>query len=325
MFNIVIIGAGQLGSRHLQSLAKMDISISIEVVDPNGEQLKIAKERFGQASQNFNVQKVHYCNVLNDTRLDFDLCIIATTADIRGRVTKELLNTKKVKNIIFEKVLFQSLSDYDEIQELLMKNKVNAWVNCPRRMYPFYYEIKKYFKSEERISYHITGGDWGLASNAIHCIDNMAFYNGIYDYDVDISNLDQEIYSSKRKGFIELGGTLKITSSNKSELILHSKKYSNAPEVISILGETCHAIVLESLGKAFIARSNNDWQWQEINFRVPYQSELTHLAATEILLKRHCSLTPFGDSAKLHKTLIAAFLHHIELISHQKSNDCPIT
>ncbi len=34
MSKIAIIGAGQLGSRHLQGLAKSDIKISIEVVEP---------------------------------------------------------------------------------------------------------------------------------------------------------------------------------------------------------------------------------------------------------------------------------------------------
>ena len=34
MINVALIGAGQLGSRHLQALALSEIPMNIEVVDP---------------------------------------------------------------------------------------------------------------------------------------------------------------------------------------------------------------------------------------------------------------------------------------------------
>lgn len=325
MHNIVLIGAGQLGSRHLQSLAKIDIPVSIDVVDPGLEQLKTSKERFEQIPEHINIYSVHYHTSLRDIRSDIDLCVIATTADVRSKITKELLSMKKVKNIIFEKVLFQSLNDFDDIEELLTKKKVNAWVNCPRRMYPFYREMKKLFKPGERISYHVNGGEWGLACNSIHFIDQMVFLIGITDYEIDVSDLDNEIFESKRAGFYELSGTLKITYHNKSELVLHSKKDSKAPDVISILGETCHVVVFESAGRVLISDFDDHWQWRKIDFKIPYQSELTHLAVTEILSEGHCDLTEFKDSSKLHKPMIKAFLHHFEAISGQKLDMCPIT
>lgn len=325
MNNIVLIGAGQLGSRHLQSLAKMDIPVSIEVVDPSLEQLRTAKERFEQIPEHIKIPSIQYLNSLHDVKNEIDLCVIATTADVRGRVTKELLNAKKVKNIIFEKVLFQSISEYDEIGELLIKNEISAWVNCPRRMYSFYTDVKKYFKTGERISYYVNGGDWGLACNSIHLIDHMAFYNGMTDFEIDITGLDKNIYANKRKGFLEFGGTLKINYSNGSEILLHSQAGNRAPVVISILNETCHMVIFESAARALISHNISGWEWKEIDVKIPFQSELTHLAATEILSEGHCGLTGFKDSSELHKPLIKAFLQFLESISGQRYDKCPIT
>ena len=43
--HIAIIGAGQIGSRHLQGLTKIKQSINITVIDPNPAALKMAKKR----------------------------------------------------------------------------------------------------------------------------------------------------------------------------------------------------------------------------------------------------------------------------------------
>ena len=44
MKKIALIGAGQLGSRHLQGLAKSDLCLSIEVVEPFEGSKNIAKQ-----------------------------------------------------------------------------------------------------------------------------------------------------------------------------------------------------------------------------------------------------------------------------------------
>ena len=325
MYKIVLIGAGQLGGRHLQSLAKMDIPILIDVVDLGLEQLNLAKERFEQIPEHVKIHSVNYRSSLKEAFLDIDVCIIATTADVRCAITKEVLNTKKVKNIIFEKVLFQSLNDYDEVEQLLGDKGVKAWVNCPRRMYPFYHEVKEYFQEGERISYHLNGGNWGLACNSIHFVDHMAFYSGMNDFEIDTTGLYDKIYESKRKGFVEFFGTLKLNYNNGSELVLHSHMDSSAPSVLSILGEKCHVVACEASGKAFISSEINAWKWEENNIIIPFQSELTHLAVAEILSKGHCCLTKYSDSAKLHKPLIKGLLKHIELICNRKIDNCPIT
>ena len=49
---IAIIGAGQLGSRHLQGLTKIKQDIHITVIDPNPSALEIARQRFVEMPEN---------------------------------------------------------------------------------------------------------------------------------------------------------------------------------------------------------------------------------------------------------------------------------
>ena len=50
MFNVAIIGAGQLGSRHLQGLKLAASPLSITVMDSSEESLKVAKARYEDTS-----------------------------------------------------------------------------------------------------------------------------------------------------------------------------------------------------------------------------------------------------------------------------------
>ena len=56
MYNIAIIGAGQLGSRHLQGLKLAKLPIKIQVVDSSAESLAVAKSRYEEVVTNHKVQ-----------------------------------------------------------------------------------------------------------------------------------------------------------------------------------------------------------------------------------------------------------------------------
>jgi saccharopine dehydrogenase-like NADP-dependent oxidoreductase len=51
MMNIVIIGAGHLGSRHLQALAHLEEQAFVQVIDPSEDSRTIAEKRFKEACQ----------------------------------------------------------------------------------------------------------------------------------------------------------------------------------------------------------------------------------------------------------------------------------
>jgi predicted dehydrogenase len=324
-YRLALIGAGQLGSRHLQALAKSDYPIEIDVVDPSEESLKIAKDRLLEISANINVTRIDYHTSLAPIHPKIDLCIIATTSDMRARVTNELLRSKSVRYVIFEKVLFQTLAEYGEIADLLENKKVYAWVNCPRRIYPIYKDLKKQFSPDARMFFTASGGEWGLACNAIHLIDLMAFLSENLEYTLRTDALDPHVRESKRKGFIELTGTLRGYFSDGSEIALHSTAGSSAPLLISIFTGNAEVIIDEENGIARMSLEENGWEWKDIKFSVPYQSDLTHKVVGEIFEKGNCGLTSFDESVKIHKPLLKALNEHMSSIRGEIVDVCPIT
>lgn len=325
MKKIAVIGCGQLGSRHLQALMKSEYAASIEVMDPSPDSLNTARERAGQIPQNPNIQEVKYYSSLEALSEQIDLAVIATNSNIRAEIVKELLQRKKVSNMIIEKVLFQKIREYGEIARLLKAKKVSAWVNCPRRLYPFYQNLRDILSKEGPLSYCLQGGEWGLACNAIHFIDHVAFFNGCHDVRFDTSGLDPKILESRRKGFIELTGTIHGAFADGSRIILHAHSGSAAPHIIGIVGKNVQVMVDESKQKAHIARAEKNWTWEEEPFRVLYQSEMTHLAARDILEKGKCGLTTYENSQKLHVSFIAALLKFISKVKGEKTSVCPVT
>lgn len=324
-YNIVLIGAGQLGSRHLQGLKKISIAVNIEVVDPNTGSLAIAKERYEQVENNEQVKSIRFLNSIDELNENIDLCIIATNSNIRALVTLELVAKKKIKTIVFEKILFQKVADYKSVQEILHKNKIKAWVNCPRRVFPDYIEIKKDITTNEKLTFLLTGGNWGLACNGIHFIDLLAFLNDNNNFTFDSSGLDNDFQMSKRAGFIEFTGTLQGKQSNGSDIIINARNGSNAPHVITITGENSIFIIDETNSEIRMALSKNDWKWENRKLRVLYQSQLTGDIAEEILTKGNCNLTSFDESAQIHISYISSILEFYNKSLNKITDILPIT
>ena len=89
MYRIQIIGAGQLGSRHLQALSSVAEPLSIDVIDPSLDSLAIAKERF-EAMPKIHTHSVNYHQeILHD--LNIDIVIVASGAKPRRKIIENLL------------------------------------------------------------------------------------------------------------------------------------------------------------------------------------------------------------------------------------------
>ena len=120
------------------------------------------------------------------------------------------------------KLLAQNTSQMDEIKNQI-SNDANAWVNTPRRAMKWHKQIKEALlvgsKIPKRIE--IEGGEWGLACNSIHFIDLISWW-----YDTNVVNVEtSELGSwgkSKRPGFCEVSGTLKIHFKNGINLEMTS-------------------------------------------------------------------------------------------------------
>lgn len=325
MKRVLVVGAGNIGSRHLQALGRSSIPLSITVVDPSLQALETAKQRFNEVARQDSSRKAEYHRDLSDVGKEFDVAIVATSSDIRRKIVEDMLDKVALKYLILEKVAFQNAHDFEHVINLLNSKGVKAWVNLPRRVIPFYVEMKKTVKPHEQVFYTVQGGDWGLACNAIHFIDHLCFMIQETDYEVSCLNLDKGVKESKREGFIEFTGALHCYFRNGSELNLISQNGSERPSVITILSRSMLYVIEEEKGLARVSRKDADWKWEEMKFRLHYQSELTHRLVEEILETGNCGLTSIEESYLIHKPLLKSLIGHLEKLTGKRYSSCPIT
>ncbi len=61
MKRIAVVGSGEIGSRHLQGLAKSKNKLSLYVVDSNNDSLELSKKRYNEAGSHKSPQcKIWY-------------------------------------------------------------------------------------------------------------------------------------------------------------------------------------------------------------------------------------------------------------------------
>lgn len=326
MHKIAIIGAGQLGSRHLQSLTLLGGAAEIQVVDPNAASRETAAQRFAEvASRNPGVKASFHASISDLTGV-FDIAIVAANSDVRRQVIEQLLAHCLVNNLILEKVLFQRLEDYDYVEALLKTHSVKAWVNCPRREWPFYRGLKKRLAGKRLYEVNVGGSSWGLGCNAIHLIDLIAFLTENSEYTLSPEFLDTHIVASKRPGFIEFTGVLNGKFADGPCFSIASYAEGNIPEFFAITGDGFRLLIIEAEKNMLFSSAEEKWQWKEETFDVPYQSNLTNLVVERILKAGECDLPTLNESALLHKPVIAGLLAHLQKAEHKgTAGSCPIT
>jgi len=322
--SIVLIGGGQLGSRHLQGLANIDIPVSITVVDPSEISLKTARERYAQIAENPNIKEIKFSHCISDLFDRIDLAIVATGADVRADVVSSLVQQYSVRNLLLEKFLFQKESDFERIAGLLDRRQVNATVNCPRRLFPFYRQLKDALSSEDVISFSVAGSNWGMGCNAIHFLDLFAFLSGSSKVEVSGVSLDERILGSKRPGFVEFTGMIAGSSPRGDSFSISSLNEPDVPLKISIKTNSQLIEIDESAGKAFFYDELTSIKRQE-SFVLPYQSQMTGTVARDTLLSGVSGLTCYLESARLHIPVLSAFLTHLNRVSEKHYDHCPIT
>lgn len=321
MYNIFLIGAGQIGSRHLQSLKSVKFPLDIIVIDPWSESLKLAGQRYTEAS-GLAHHKIQFLNKMPSNQ-SVSLAIIATTSDIRSEIIKELVKKNRVRYLILEKILFNKKKDYSDIEKLLVKNKVRTWVNCPIRTMPFYHNLKDRLKN--KVLFYVHSGKAVLMGSAIHYVDYMAYLTGSTDLETDTGYLEKVI-PSRRKGFLELTGTLILKFRNKGQAIFNFSGTGESPIIIDISDDSnFRAIVKDSENKAWVSSKDSGWKWSEETAQFLMQSQMTNLLAERILKTGQCDLVSYKDSAKLHLQLLEPLRLFLNKQGNKKYNYYPFT
>ena len=322
MYKIAVIGSGQLGSRHLQGIVGLGVECTIYVVDTSVTSLEVARQRVDDLDT--KLSEIKYLTSQCDLPAKLDYVVVATSANVRLSVIKQLLVNRKIQQIVLEKVLFQYYDEYQEAVDLFKGTGVNVWVNCPRRGYSVYKEIKEFFNGSKINYLDIQGGQWGMGCNSIHFVDLFGFLTDGYPSQIQTNNLDKEIFPSKRAGYYEFSGRM-CGEIGEATFGISSKLGSSMRHLITIRSDDKTCIVDERAGKAFLCSDEKKPRWSTISFNNPLTSELSTSLARDALANKELPIASLSDSTLYHLPLIEALIHHANKSSDVEFGLCPIT
>jgi len=323
--NILLVGCGGIGSRHLQSLKKLERESVIYVVDPNDKSIKIAKSRYNEIPKNHFIKSVNYYHTFDKINVDFDLAIIATNSNVRKEIINELFSIVNVKYLILEKVVFQSIDCFEEIISLLKTHSSYAWVNCVNRLFPAYKNLKTLLSNGGNIYMTVEGGDWEISGNCIHYLDLFNFLSDQKIYNINVDGLEEKVYESKRPGYVDFNGQIIANTKFGDKINLSNDKNNSRPVSLQISNDNLRCFIFEHAGKAILQTKSNNWDWKEIPFPILWQSELTHVISDQIFKNGDCDLINLQESFELHKPMLQAFNFHLEKYATMDYLKCPIT
>lgn len=319
----LIIGAGQLGSRHLQGLVKYSGPLNIYVLDPSVDSLKIAQEREKEIIHEHSIIYTQSWDILPKF---FDIVIVATSANIRESVINQLVQNYKVRFLILEKVLFQELDAYQRVYELLVKHNVITYVNHPRRMFESYRNLKANMETNCQSVYNVVGGNWGLGCNALHFLDLFVYLSGRKLQDINVNSIEDELVESSRKGFAEFTGTLTGHLEGGSLFSITSLKGLPSAITVTIFNNEQRFIIQEGgTPQIYELIKKNLFSCENDVFKIQYQSELTANIIVELLKNDSCLLPTYDEARHTHEIFLKVMLEKYNKIMRLQSNILPIT
>lgn len=298
MNKIVIIGQGNIGRRHGESLLK-GINVSLELRDRR-DVIEDAK-LFYENLETINSSSKFEFNEIGSpfSSKQYDLAIIATDSQSRFKALSDMMTTSSARYLILEKPLTNSLDELISMKEFI-GGRPNFYVNLPREMMRAYLELKNYI-AENKVQFskiYISGGRLGLASNLIHYLRLIEFLT-----DDQISYISKKsvlrVVESKRKGYSELIGTITAVTDSGIESEISSRDNSNQTKII-LKAKTGNIAIFEKTEKIFLLN-------QEFHlFPLEMQSSLT-LRSYIQFQNNQSSLPTFTQVYKLQLLILELF------------------
>lgn len=317
MYEVVVVGAGQLGSRYIQGLRKVILPLSISVVDPSVSSLDKARALWDDALEDVLHHKIRWFSDLSSLPSKIDVAIISTTAKHRCEIVEAIASEHLVQYWVLEKVLAQSTQQLERMRDSLEPSE-GSWVNTPRRLMSWHQMLKAEFSSSFPIHFNRKGSDWGLACNSIHFIDLIAWWTGESVKSIDVSGLEKNWHHGKRLGYYEIFGSLAVEFSSGSTLLLNACADS-VDSGIDVFSNQKNWNIDEAKGHAISSCG------QEIFGRLELQSEMTERLITQILTTGTCELPTYTVSLPMHMLLVDQLLYHWNEVNNLTDSILPIT
>lgn len=322
---VALIGAGNIGSRHLQGLARSSFKLDILAVEPSAAAREVAARRFAgtQGAQRHHLSLLETIDALPP---HVDLLIHATAADARAQTTRAFFTAHAADAVIFEKILFQTIEDHADIERLLVEHGVRAWVNTPRRCWPDYVALRERVSGRGPIVMRaVAAAADRMATSAIHWLDLLSFLrDDRSDFRMDGRRGALTPDHARHPGSLELVGHLIGLGDCGDLLVLNADPQADFAETITLVTDRETIIICEATASLRLT-PHGGAPTQELGLRTVYQSDMTGAIVDDILRSGDCQLPSYGLSARLHRSCLEAFLQAMGFDRGDVDTVCPVT
>ena len=225
---VLLIGAGEMGSRHLQGLAALPAGSSVAVLDPREQARAVALERWRQMPGHDAVP-LRFLEQ-GEGWDGFDAAILATGAGGRLDLLRRVLEAG-IRTVLAEKVLFQSVAEYREATVMAAAVRADVRAHVPLRHVPVLQRLRAYTLGR-RFSLTVEAGDRGLGCNGIHFLDLFQYMGGLPPVSVEAS-LDRPLQVNRRDpALVEFTGMLTASNAEGATVAI---RFSPGHEKLAVL------------------------------------------------------------------------------------------
>lgn len=312
----LLVGGGNLGSRHLQGLIGLEVPAQIDVLDPNIASLDLCWQRVEEARQDTTPDhQIRYLTNSEDLDNDYDLGINATTSAYR--VSSLRPTAHRARYWILEKVLTQNEAQLDEVLELIAGCE-GAWSNLMMRELVWCQDFQRQISAETIQSYHVEGKNWSMACNIIHHLDFVSWISSAQLKHINTEGLSPTWYPSKRAGNFEILGQL--NANFEKDIFASFTSYDDGNDRLSTITTEQNVWILDEI-KAQIRKQD------KVIFAGAFdrQSQLTKDLAKRIIKSGKCNLPKMGWAAETHRIFIRSMLNHWRHTIDEHAEYVPIT
>jgi len=322
--HILLIGCGNIGLRHLQSILTMQNNKTISIVDPSKSSLQKAADLNSDSVNTIN--KINLYTSINEINNmhEVDIALIATSASVRANIIKELFCKTTPKHLILEKLLFTRTDDlkffYDFFKSFKTKVWVNQWLDSEIS------HISKLLPKNKKFNLEISGKQWGLCCNSVHFIEWFHSLTSRQSIEVKEHQFSK-IIEAKRPGFYEILGSITLESNSGNSLRLLSLEGFDPKESINIKISWMNSqISCVWTDDNLIGYLKNDNELKKpIKEKIKYQSQRTHQVIYDLISKNYCSLPNYELSYKHHLLFYPLFDEFFKNNGFNLDHGIPIT
>lgn len=319
MTNVLIVGAGRMGLRHLRGVAEeaRNITVVYHKMDVEQQVHDVLKDASFEGA-------VDIVPSIKQAGNNFDAAILTATAEGRAERFEQVLS---LNNILLEKPLEQSRREVHRMQAMAVQSKSDIRCNHVYREVALFEDIAGV---DAPVNMTVNAGAIGLGCGGIHWIDLALYLSNAGSGKLLNGKLQNTpIASGRGPQFRDFGGVGLFEFRDGSTLSLCVDSESSAGPVC-VITQAHRQFVIDNMGRIMVHERGEEVTLPNYLYGQGYKSEQddsltklssadqTHLWMKHVKNSRQSKLPTLNEAAIAHELLF-------DLLEIRGDKDFPIT